>query len=65
MAELGPAGLKLESKKKMHRQWKQRQVSWEEWRDAVTLCRNGIRKAQLELDFARGQRRIRKASTGM
>ena len=27
--------VKLESKKKMHRQWKQGQVNWKEYRDAV------------------------------
>jgi len=58
----GPAWLKhyplvkLESKKKMHRQWKQGQVTWEDYRDTAMLCRHGVRKAkaQLELDLAKG-----------
>jgi len=46
----------LESKKKMHRQWKQGQVPWEEDRDAAGLCRNSVGKVetQMELDLARG-----------
>ncbi|KAK4825509.1 hypothetical protein QYF61_000022 [Mycteria americana] len=41
-------------KNEMHRQWKQGEVSWEEYRDAAPLCRDGIRKAkaQLELNLA-------------
>jgi len=40
----------------MHRQWKQGQVSREDYRDAARLCRDGVRKAkaQLELTLARG-----------
>ncbi|KAK4827405.1 hypothetical protein QYF61_017810 [Mycteria americana] len=43
-----------EGKKEMHRQWKQGQVTWEEYRDAARLCRDGVRKAkaQLELNLA-------------
>jgi len=39
----------------MHRQWKQGQVPWEEYKDAARLCRDGVRKAkaQLELNLAR------------
>jgi len=39
----------------MHRQWKQGQVSWVEYRDTARLCRAGVRKAkaQLELTLAR------------
>ncbi|KAK4815948.1 hypothetical protein QYF61_010442 [Mycteria americana] len=39
----------------MHRQWKQRQVSWEEYKEASHLCRDGVRKAKvrLELNLAR------------
>ena len=42
-------------KKEMHRQWKQGHASWEEYRDAARVCRDGIRKAkaQLELNLAR------------
>jgi len=35
--------VKLKGKKEMHRQWKQGQVSWEEYRDAAWLCRDGVR----------------------
>jgi len=54
MAESRPAG-QTKGKQEMHRQWKQGQVSWEEYRDAAQLCRDGIRKAkaQLELNVAR------------
>ncbi|KFR07546.1 hypothetical protein Y956_13252, partial [Nipponia nippon] len=47
--------LKLKGKKEMHRQWKQGQVSLEEYRDAAQLGRDGIRKAkvQRELNLAR------------
>jgi len=36
----------------MQRQWKQGHVAWGEYRDAIQLCRAGIRKskAQMELD---------------
>jgi len=39
----------------MHKQWKQGQASWEEHRDAAWLCRDGVRKAkvQLEMNLAR------------
>jgi len=45
-----------QSKKKMHRQWKQGQVTWKECKHVVRLCRDGARnaKAQLELDLAMG-----------
>jgi len=47
--------VKLKDKKEMHRQWKQGQVSWEEYRDAAWLHRHGVRKAeaQLELNLTR------------
>ncbi|KFQ85226.1 hypothetical protein N337_10020, partial [Phoenicopterus ruber ruber] len=47
--------VKLKGKKEMHRQWKQGQVSWEEYRDAAWLCRYGVRKAKawMELNLAR------------
>ncbi|PKU43628.1 hypothetical protein llap_6060 [Limosa lapponica baueri] len=46
---------KLKGKKEIHRQWKQEQVSWEEYRDAAQLCKDDVRKAkaQLELKLAR------------
>lgn len=47
--------VKLREKKGMHRQWKQGHVAWEEYRDAIRMCRDGIRKAKawLELHLAR------------
>ncbi|KFQ50610.1 hypothetical protein N334_03009, partial [Pelecanus crispus] len=47
--------VKLKSKRELHRQWKQGQVSWEEYREAAWWCREGVRKAkaQLELNLAR------------
>ena len=46
----------------MHKQWKQGQVTWEEYRDAARLCRDGVRKAkaQLELDLARDTKKNKK-----
>ena len=41
--------VKLKSKKKMHRQWKQGQVPWAEHRDAPMLCRDKARKAKAYL----------------
>ncbi|XP_069631230.1 LOW QUALITY PROTEIN: uncharacterized protein [Haliaeetus albicilla] len=47
--------VELKRKKEMHRQWKRGHASWEEYRDAARVCRDGIRKAkaQLELNLAR------------
>ncbi|KFQ75511.1 hypothetical protein N337_12410, partial [Phoenicopterus ruber ruber] len=47
--------VKIKGKREMHRQWKQGQVSWEEYRDAAQLCRDGVRKAKawLALNLAR------------
>ncbi|KFQ99133.1 hypothetical protein Y956_03969, partial [Nipponia nippon] len=54
--------VKLKGKKRMHRQWKQGQVSWEEYRDTVQLCRDRIRKAKarLELNLARDAKNNKK-----
>ncbi|KAK4825362.1 hypothetical protein QYF61_026881 [Mycteria americana] len=54
--------VKLKGKKEMHRQWKQGQVSWEEYRDTACLCRDGVRKAkaQLELNLARDAKNNKK-----
>ncbi|KAK4823022.1 LOW QUALITY PROTEIN: hypothetical protein QYF61_024824 [Mycteria americana] len=54
--------VKLKGKKEMHSQWKKGQVSWEEYRDAARLCRNGVRKAkaQLELNLARDTKNNKK-----
>jgi len=47
--------VKLKGKRELHRQWKQGQVSWEEYRDAAQLCRDEVRRAKvwLELNLAR------------
>jgi len=49
----------------MHRQWKQGQVSWEEYSDTAQLCWDGVRKAkvQLERNLVRDAKN-NKASTG-
>jgi len=49
-------------KKAMHGQWKQGQVTQEEYRDAARLCRDGDRKAkaQLELNLARDAKNNKK-----
>ncbi|KAK4825261.1 hypothetical protein QYF61_025722 [Mycteria americana] len=54
--------VKLKGKKEMHRQWKQGQVSWEEYRDTAWLCRGGVRKAkaQLELNLAKDAKNNKK-----
>ena len=53
---------KLRCKKEMHRQWKQGHVAWEEYRDAVQMCRDGIRKAkaQMEMNSARDAKNNKK-----
>jgi len=43
--------VKLKSKSELPRQWKQGQVSWEEYRYAAPLCRDGVRKAKVRLDL--------------
>ena len=54
--------VKLQSKKELHRQWNQGQVSWKEYRDAAQLCRNGVRRAEasLELNLARDAKNNKK-----
>jgi len=54
--------VKLKGKKEMHRQWKQGQVSWEEYTDAPWLCRDGVRKAKarMELNLARDAKNNKK-----
>jgi len=51
--------VKLEGTKKMHRQWKQGEVSWEEHRVAAKLCMDKARKTKvhLELDLVRGEKK--------
>ncbi|PKU46847.1 hypothetical protein llap_2820 [Limosa lapponica baueri] len=41
--------VKLKSKKEMQKEWKEGQVSWEEYWDAARLCRDGVRKAKVQL----------------
>jgi len=43
--------VKLKGKKEMHRQWKQGQVSWEEYKDTAQQCRSGVRKAKVQLEL--------------
>jgi len=54
--------VKLRKKRKLHRQWKQGPASWEEYREAARLCRDGVRKAkaQLELNLARDAKNNKK-----
>ncbi|KFM04153.1 hypothetical protein AS27_10717, partial [Aptenodytes forsteri] len=54
--------VKLKGKKEMHRQWKQGQVSSEEYRDLAQLCRDGASKAKvrLELNLARDTKNNKK-----
>ncbi|KFP18135.1 hypothetical protein Z169_02708, partial [Egretta garzetta] len=54
--------VKLRRKRELHRQWKQGQASWEEYRDTARLCRDGVRKAkvQLELNLARDAKNNKK-----
>ena len=53
---------RLKGKKKVHRQWKQGQVPWEEYKEAARLCMDEVRKAnaQLELNLARDDRKNKK-----
>ncbi|KFQ68276.1 hypothetical protein N335_06719, partial [Phaethon lepturus] len=53
---------KLKGKKEMHRQWKQGWGSWDKYRDAAWLSRDGVRKAeaQLELSLAREEKNTKK-----
>ncbi|XP_062425881.1 uncharacterized protein LOC134137198 [Rhea pennata] len=46
---------KFRQKKKVHRMWKRGQATWENYRNAVRVCRDAARKAkaQLELSLAR------------
>ena len=54
--------VKLKGKRELHRQWKQGQVSWEKYRDAGQLCRDGVTRAkvQLELNLARDAKNNKK-----
>ena len=54
--------VKLRKKRELHRQWEQGLASWEEYREAARLCRDGIRKAkaQLELNLARDAKNNKK-----
>jgi len=54
--------VKLKGKKEIHKQWKQGQVSWEDYRDTARLYRDEVRQAkvQLELNLARDARNGKK-----
>ena len=43
--------VKLKDKKEKYRQWKQRWLPWEEYRNAIQMCRDGIRKGEVQLEF--------------
>jgi len=47
--------VRLMEKKRLYQLWKQRHVTWEQYRDAIWTCRDGIRKAkaQMELNLVR------------
>jgi len=49
----------------MHRQWKQGQVSWEGYTDAARLCRDGVRKAEAQMELKLARDGIRRAAIGM
>ncbi|KAK4829421.1 hypothetical protein QYF61_004296 [Mycteria americana] len=61
MAESRPAG-QTKGQEGNHRQWKQGQVSWEEYRDIARLSRDGVRTAKvwLELNVARDAKNNKK-----
>lgn len=42
---------KLRYEKEVYRKWKQRQLTWEEYRDTVWVCRDVVRKAKAHLDL--------------
>lgn len=46
MAELFELGVK-----DTHRQWKQGHVAWEEYRNALQICRDGIVKAKAQIEL--------------
>ena len=54
--------VKLKSKRELYRQWKQGQVSWEEYRDTAWLCRDGVRRAKawLRLNLAKDPKNNKK-----
>ena len=54
--------VKVENKKKMHRQWKHRQILREEYSNVAKLYRAGVRKAKakLELGLARDTKQSKK-----
>ena len=54
--------IKLRKKRELHRQWKQGQVTWEEYRDAARLCRDEARRAKawMELNLARDDKNNKK-----
>lgn len=58
--------VRLKGKKQMHRQWKLRQVIWEEHRDKVWFCRAGVRKAQAQLKLNLAKDKVKeRASPGV
>ena len=43
--------VKLKGKRELYRQWKQGQVSWEEYKDAARLCRDEVMRAKVQLEL--------------
>ncbi|KFR07593.1 hypothetical protein N306_10821, partial [Opisthocomus hoazin] len=58
--------VKLKGKRELHRQWKQGQISWEEYREAARLCRDEVKRAKawLELNLARDAKNNKKGFYG-
>ncbi|KFQ24264.1 hypothetical protein N331_08672, partial [Merops nubicus] len=54
--------VRLKDKMRLHKQWKQGQGSWGEYRDTAWLCGDEVRKArvQLELNLARDAKENKK-----
>lgn len=54
--------IKLTSKKKIHRQWSQRHIDWEDYGDIAQIRRGRVKKAkaQLELNLPRSMKNTKK-----
>lgn len=53
MAEQGANSRPNEHREEAYRGWKQGHTIWEKYRDIVKASRDGVGKAQMELDLAR------------
>lgn len=52
--------VKVKGMKEIHSQWRQREVTWEEYRDAVWLIRVRKAKVQLQMNLVRGAKSNKK-----